>query len=123
MALDTYGLSEDKYLQIFEKKSEFAIQCLSRLAMVAARHNVQLASLGEKFTWNLFSEIAYATDDEARVIQTETNPDEVKKRQWSGISPTRDEMMDEIKSVGAKTEALVDYVSELATSVRPGITD
>lgn len=123
MALDTYGLSEDKYLQIFEKKSEFAIQCLSRLAMVAARHNVQLASLGEKFTWNLFSEIAYATDDEARVIQTENNPDEIKKRQWSGISPTRDEMMDEIKSVGAKTEALVDYVSELATSVRPGITD
>lgn len=123
MALDTYGLSEDKYLQIFEEKSEFAIQCLSRLAMVAARHNVQLASLGEKFTWNLFSEIAYATDDEARVIQTENNPDEIKKRQWSGISPTRDEMMDEIKSVGAKTEALVDYVSELATSVRPGITD
>ena len=123
MALDTYGLSEDKYLQIFEKKSEFAIQCLSRLAMVAARHNVQLASLGEKFTWNLFSEIAYATDDEARVIQTENNPDEIKKRQWSGISPTRDEMMDEIKSVGAKTEALVDYVSELATSVRPGIID
>ena len=32
-------------------------------------------------------------------------------------------MMDEIKSVGAKTEALVDYVSELATSVRPGITN
>lgn len=123
MALDTYGLSEDKYLQIFEEKSEFAIQCLSRLAMVAARHNVQLASLGEKFTWNLFSEIAYATDEGARVIQTENNPDEIKKRQWSGISPTRDEMMDEIKSVGAKTEALVDYVSELATSVRPGITD
>jgi hypothetical protein len=123
MALDTYGLSEDKYLEIFEKKAEFAIQCLGGLAKVAARHNVQLASLGEKFTWNLFSEIAYATDEEARVIQTETNPDEVKKRQYMGIGPSRDEMMDEIKSVGAKTEALVDYVSELATSVRPGITD
>jgi hypothetical protein len=122
MAFETYGLSDEQYFELFEKKSEFAIQCLSKLALVAARHNVQLASLGEKFTWSLFSEVAYAADEDARVLQKENNPEEIKRRSYDILGVSRDDIMEEIKSVNAKTEALVDYVSELAATVRPGIT-
>lgn len=123
MTFETYGLSEEKYLETFDKKSEFLLQCLNQLSLVASRHNVNLASFGERFFWNLFSEIAYATDEQMRVTQKELNPEEVKLRLYGSIGISREEMMDEIKSVNAKVEALVDYVSELSKSVRPGLTD
>jgi 1-aminocyclopropane-1-carboxylate deaminase/D-cysteine desulfhydrase-like pyridoxal-dependent ACC family enzyme len=106
-------------LNYLKEELSFALQALNKLALVAARHNVQLASLGEKFTWNLFSEIAYATDEKARVFQQEHAPEEVKRYQYPGMGPTRDELMEEIKSVNAKTEALVDYVSNIVNTI-PG---
>lgn len=114
MAFDTYGIREVDYLHIFEKKAEFAMKALLLLLNTAFVHNIKLSELGEKFTWDLFSELAYETDEEARLIQKENNPEEVKRRMYDGIGITRDEMMDEIKSVSAKTEALIDYIAELS---------
>jgi hypothetical protein len=43
-------------------------------------------------------ECVYSADEQARMIQKENNPDEIKARSW-GLGPTRDELMDEIKQV------------------------
>lgn len=114
MAFDTYGIPEEDYLNIFEKKAEFAMKALLLLLNTAFIHNIKLSELGEKFTWSLFSDLAYETDEEARLIQKERNPEEVKRRMHDTIVVSRDEMMEEIKSVNAKTEALTDYIAELS---------
>jgi hypothetical protein len=64
----------------------------------------------------------YSADEEARIIQKENNPDEIKARSWDP-GPSRDELMEEIKSVNAKTEALTDYIAELTTRFFPKVTD
>jgi len=114
MAFDTYGIPEEDYLNIFEKKAEFAMKALLLLLNTAFIHNIKLSELGEKFTLSLFSDLAYETDEEARLIQKEKNPEEVKRRMYDTIVVSRDEMMEEIKSVNAKTEALTDYIAELS---------
>ena len=117
MAFDTYGIPEEDYLVIFEKKAEFAMKALLLLLNTAFIHNIKLSELGEKFTWDLFSELAYETDEEARLIQKERNPEQVKRRMYDTIVVSRDEMMEEIKSVNAKTEALTDYISNLINAM------
>jgi len=114
MAFDTYGIPEEDYLNIFENKAAFAMKALLLLSNTAFKYNIKLIDLGEKFTWSLFSELAYETDEEARLIQKEKNPEEVKRRMYDTIVVSRDEMMEEIKSVNAKTEALTDYIAELS---------
>ena len=114
MAFDTYGIPEEDYLNIFENKAAFAMKALLLLSNTAFKYNIKLIDLGEKFTWSLFSELAYETDEEARLIQKEKNPEEVKRRMYDSIGVSRDEMMEEIKSVNAKTEALTDYIAELS---------
>jgi hypothetical protein len=42
MTLDTYGLSEDKYLAIFEKKAEFACKALLTVQRVASDYNIKM---------------------------------------------------------------------------------
>jgi len=114
MAFDTYGIPEEDYLNIFENKAAFAMKALLLLLNTAFIHNIKLSELGEKFTLSLFSDLAYETDEEARLIQKEKNPEEVKRRMYDTIVVSRDEMMEEIKSVNAKTEALTDYIAELS---------
>jgi hypothetical protein len=67
-------------------------------------------------------ECVYSTDEQARMIQKENNPDEIKARSWDP-GPSRDEMMEEIKSVNAKTEALTDYLAQLITNSIPVTTE
>jgi len=94
MAFDTYGIPEEDYLNIFENKAAFAMKALLLLSNTAFKYNIKLIDLGEKFTWSLFSELAYETDEEARLIQKEKNPEEVKRRMHDTIVVSRDEMME-----------------------------
>jgi hypothetical protein len=42
MTLDTYGLAEDEYLAIFEKKAEFACKALLTVQRVASDYNIKM---------------------------------------------------------------------------------
>lgn len=100
MALDTYGLPEEQYKKIFLKKAEFVIDLLSSLKVKAEARGHRLDNYTDKFLWDLFQEIAYASDEEARVYQKEHDPESVKKHSFDyGVIPTREEMMGEVKSL------------------------
>jgi hypothetical protein len=114
MSIETYGLPEDQYLELFKRKALFSLQTLAALTEVCASINFELSNFTDKFIWDLFQDIVYSTDDQARLVQKELDPEEVKKRQFeSMLVPTRDELMEEIKSVNAKVEALTDYLAQL----------
>ena len=42
MTLDTYGLSEEEYLAIFEKKAEFACKAMKIAGRVADSYNIKM---------------------------------------------------------------------------------
>jgi len=112
MALDTYGLPEEQYLEIFKDKSLFVLKAFAAMLSVADENDIKLKVFTDKFLWDMFQEIAYSTDEEARLTQKELDPEEVKKRQYDSIIvPSREDLMEEIKSVNAKIEALTDYIS------------
>lgn len=123
MAFDTYGLSEEQYLEYFGQQASLILRAIKKLREAALDEQINLDSLGSKFTWDLLQEAAYGADDVCRVHQKEKDPDELKRRTFDYIStPSREEMMEEIMSIQAKIESLTDYVGNLTTAVSTGLT-
>jgi hypothetical protein len=115
MSFDTYGLSEEKFLDYFSKQSRLILRSLKMLHSVAAEEDVKLGTFGSKFVWDVLQEAAYGADDACRVQQREDDPEEIKRRSYDPmVLPTREDMMAEIQSLNAKMEAIVDYLSSLA---------
>jgi FKBP-type peptidyl-prolyl cis-trans isomerase (trigger factor) len=75
MTLDTYGLPEEEYLTIFEKKAEFACKALRIVERVATDYNIKMEP---KLFWDLYQEIGYATDDACRIKQKREDPKHLK---------------------------------------------
>ena len=98
MSFETYGLPKDKYYKLLEKEANFILNCLGAFNEVAVSKKLKLEKFTDKFVWDLFMECVYSADEQARMIQKENNPDEIKARSWDP-GPSRDELMDEIKQV------------------------
>ena len=100
MAFDTYGLSEEQYLEYFGQQASLILRAVKKLREVAVDEQINLDSLGAKFTWDILQEAAYGADDVCRVHQKEKDPEEVKRRTFDYLSvPSREEMLEEIKSI------------------------
>ena len=122
MSFDTYGLPEEKFLEYFSSQSRLILRSLKALHVVAEEEGVSLNTLGSKFLWDVLQEAAYGADDACRVQQKEADPDEIKRRSYDPlITPTREEMMEEIQSLHAKVEALTDYLSNLITTLTKAV--
>ena len=98
MSFETYGLPEGEYYKILSSKSQFILNCLAVMTTEASNKGINLKGFSDKFLWDLFMECVYSTDEQARMIQKENNPDEIKARSWDP-GPSRDDMMEEIKSI------------------------
>ena len=95
MTLDTYGLPEEEYLAIFEKKAEFACKAIKITARVADRYNIELEP---KLWWDLYQEIGYATDDACRVKQKKEDPEALEERSYtSSTYPTTGAVFTEVQ--------------------------
>jgi len=106
MTLDTYGLSEDEYLAIFEEKAEFACKAIRLAGRVAERYNIQMEP---KLWWDMYQEIGYATDDACRVKQKKEDPEALETRSYSSSTyPTTGAVFAEIQ----KLEQLIQSVIE-----------
>ena len=122
MSFDTYGLPEHVFLEHFEKQTRLILQSLMTLKMVAQEQQINIGNYGAKFIWDVLQEAAYGADDACRVQQKEADPDEIKRRSYDPlITPTREEMMEEIQSLHAKVEALTDYLSNLVTTLTKAV--
>lgn len=80
MTLDTYGLPEEEYLTVFEKKAEFACKALRIVGRVATDYNIKMEP---KLFWDLYQEIGYATDDACRVKQKQQDPEALEARSYT----------------------------------------
>lgn len=97
MTLDTYGLSEEEYLAIFEQKAEFACKAMRIAARVGDSYNIKL---DPKLWWDLYQEIGYATDDACRVKQKKEDPEALEERSYSSsVYPTTGAVFTEVQKL------------------------
>ena len=97
MTLDTYGLAEDEYLAIFEKKAEFACKALLTVQRVASDYNIKMEP---KLFWDLYQEIGYATDDACRVKQKKEDPQALEERSYTTSTyPTTGAVFTEVQKL------------------------
>lgn len=121
MSIDTYGLSTEQYEEFFDDNLDFAAKLYSK---VCARLSFELnGNVDYKTILNIYQEAVYSTNDDCRRYQKANNPEALKETTADlfSISPSREELLEEIKVVSAKVEALADYVSNLVTITTSGL--
>ena len=110
MTLDTYGLAEDEYLAIFEKKAEFACNALLTVQRVADSYNIRL---DPKLFWDLYQEIGYATDDACRVKQKKEDPQALEERSYTSTTyPTTGAVFTEVQKLEKLMNTFIDQNKE-----------
>ena len=106
MTLDTYGLSEEEYLTIFEEKAEFACKTIRLTGRVADGYNIKLEP---ELWWNLHQEIGYATNDACRIKQKREDPEALEERSYTTSTyPTTGAVFTEVQ----KLEELINTFIE-----------
>jgi len=123
MTLDTYGLEFDDYKEFFLTEAAHLLYLYYEFerANEQTQQLYGLSKICEKTRYDLFSDIVYATNDRAREKQKKENPDVIAERTFEFVSPSKEEMLEEIKSLHAKIESLTDYVSNLTTVIKTGL--
>jgi hypothetical protein len=100
MSTNTYGLDEDRYIKIFEKKATFLFKTMGALIRASWNENVDLNGWPHDVIWKMYESVAYDADDEARVIQKTEDPEKIAERSYDPITMvTREDLMDELKFI------------------------
>jgi len=120
MSIDTYGLSTEQYQEFFEDNVRFAAELYLQTCNILAAKNV--GSVDFKTVLDMYQEAVYTTNDDCRRYQKVNNPDAIKDNDLFGLSPSREELMEEIQAVNIKVEALVDYIARLVETTTEGLT-
>jgi len=121
MSIDTYGLPSEQYEEFFEDNIRFTAKLYKRAHAILDEEDLGYLEL--KATHELFTDAVYAANDDCRRYQKANNPEALKDNDIFGLTPSREELMEEIQSVNAKVEALTDYLSELVKVTTKGLTD
>ena len=111
MTLDTYGLPEEEYLAVFEKKAEFACKALRIVGRVATDYNIKMEP---KLFWDLYQEIGYATDDACRIKQKQENPKALEARSYSSDTyPTTATVCAAVQNLNFLDKVITEFIKEL----------
>lgn len=119
MSIDTYGLPSEEYEEFFEDNIRFAAQLYLKTCNILSAEGA--GSVDFKTVLDMYQEAVYATNDDCRKYQKANNPEAIKDTDLFGIYPSREDMMEEIKAVSAKVEALTDYLGELVKVTTKGL--
>jgi hypothetical protein len=119
MSIDTYGLSSEQYEEFFEDNIRFSSQLYVKTCNIMSAEGAK--NVDFKTILDLYQEAVYAANDDCRRYQKTNNPEALKDADLLGIYPSIEEMLEEIKSVSAKVEALADYVTELIKVTTKGL--
>jgi len=120
MSIDTYGLSTEQYEKFFEDNVRFAARLYLLSCNILSSEGV--GNVDFKTALDMYQEAVYATNDDCRRYQKVNNPEAIKDNDIFGLTPSREELMEEIQSVNAKVEALVDYIGKLVETTTEGLT-
>lgn len=119
MTIDTYGLTFDQYEEFFDKNIRLAARLYLKTCNILNEEGA--GHVDFKTILDIYQETVYAANDDCRRYQKSNNPEALKDGDLYNISPTREEIMDEIQSVNAKVEALTDYIGNLVTVTTAGL--
>ena len=119
MSIDAYGLPSEQYEEFFEDNIRFAAQLYLKTCNILSAEGA--GSVDFKTVLDMYQEAVYATNDDCRKYQKANNPEAIKDTDLFGIYPSREDMMEEIKAVSAKVEALTDYLGELVKVTTKGL--
>jgi hypothetical protein len=86
MSIDTYGLDEDRYLEIFEDKARFLFKTMRALVSVARENDVDLNGWPHDVIWRMYESVTYDANDEARILQKTENPEKSTGRFYDPIT-------------------------------------
>jgi enamine deaminase RidA (YjgF/YER057c/UK114 family) len=104
--MSKYGTTPEQYKEIFAKKAKEQIELLQEFERLCHDAGVDLKDFTDRFIWNFFQDVIYDSDDEARRLQKKNDPEGYVSSEFGTIlSPTRDEMMTEIKAIKALLES------------------
>jgi hypothetical protein len=120
MSIDSYGLSTEQYTEFFHKNVRLAAKLYLDTCNILNEEGV--GNVDFKTVLDMYQEAVYATNDDCRRYQKSNNPEALKDNDIYGLGgPTREELMEEVQSVNAKVESLVDYISNLVTITTAGL--
>jgi hypothetical protein len=121
MSIDTYGLPSEQYVKFFKDNVRFAARLYLDTCNILSAEGV--GNVDFKTVSEIYQETVYATNNDCRMYQKANNPEALKDNDIFGLSPSREELMEEIKVVNAKVEALTDYINQFVTIATKGLTD
>ena len=100
MSIDTYGLDEDRYIEIFEDKARFLFRTMHALIRVSLEQNVNLDGWPHDIIWRMYESVTYNTNDAARVIQKTEAPEKIEERSYD-LTPmyTSQDLMNEMNLI------------------------
>jgi hypothetical protein len=119
MAFDTYGLSTEQYVKFFKDNVRLSARLYLDTCNILSAEGA--GNLDFKTVLDMYQEAVYAANDDCRKYQKTNNPEAIKDNDIFGLTPSREELMEEIKSVNAKVEALTDYIAELVKVTANGL--
>ena len=119
MSIDTYGLSSEQYTEFFHRNVRFAAKLYLDTCTILNEEGV--GNIDFKTVLDMYQEAVYTANDDCRRYQKSNNPEALKDGDLYNISPTREEIMEEVQSVNAKVEALTDYIGNLVTVTTAGL--
>lgn len=120
MSIDTYGLSTEQYQEFFEDNVAFAAKLYVKACEILKDNGA--GAIDFKTALDMYQEAVYQTNDECRRYQKANNPEAIKGfDDVFSISPSREELLEQIQSVNAKVEALTDYIGQFITIATKGL--
>jgi len=120
MSIDTYGLSTEQYQEFFEDNVRFAARLYLQTCNILTTQGV--GNVDFKTVLDMYQECTYATNDDCRRYQKANNPEAIKDDALFEISPSRQELKEQMESLNVKVEALTDYVGQMTEVMVKGIT-
>ena len=125
MSLDNYGLEFDCYKKLFVEEAA-RLLCLYfefDRSINETSEKLGCSKPSEKTKYDLFNDVLYATNDDARKLQRKEDPDRFKEETIEFVSPTRTELKEKMDSLSSQIEELTCYVGHLATITKANLTN
>jgi hypothetical protein len=112
MSIDTYGLTFEQYTEFFHKNVRFAAKLYLDTCNILNSEGV--GNVDFKTVLDMYQEAVYTANDDCRRYQRTNNPDALKEAtvEIFGITPTREEMFNEIQELKEKVETLIQLQSK-----------
>ena len=121
MSIDTYGLPTEQYQEFFEDNVRFAAELYLQTCNILTTKGV--GGVDFKTVLDMYQEAVYATNDDCRRYQKANNPEVLKDNDIFALSPSREELLDEIKAVHSKIEELTTYLGQLVETTTKGLNN